>query len=128
MAGNDSEGIPDVFVFNEKTLIACIEVGAYVLSAIEDNQPARWVGNILVIDAEKSSAIHDTQQEPYTIVQKKLLGNRKYMRFDGADLILIIHSDVRLKDDRLMFAKKMNGVTSCNLAYQILKDDSFKPE
>ena len=108
LSGDDSLGVPDVFVFDQQDLVACIEVGAYVLSAIQDNQPALWDNGTLVVDLGKSTAIHEPQPEPYTIVQKKLKGERQYVRYPDASLILIIHSDVRLNGDALRFA--MDGL------------------
>ena len=116
LSGDDSLGVPDVFVFDGNDLVACIEVGAYVLGDIQDHQPACWNDGTLVIDIEKSTAIHEPQPQPYTIVHKKLAGGRQYIRYPGVRLILIIHSDVRLDGDRLRFA--MDGPLqmspSCN--------------
>jgi len=68
--GNDSFGIPDVFVFSQGKLISAVELGGYIFGEIEDIRSHNLVNGKMSIDVEKCIKIHRDQQPPFTIVEK----------------------------------------------------------
>jgi hypothetical protein len=111
--GNDDCGVPDAFIFEDSELIACVELVGYVLGQINEVQSHKMVGPFTFnIDLEKSTQIHTRQPHPYTLIGKKIQGGRQYERFDAQELILLIHTEVYVKNDSLCFA--MDGMMQLN--------------
>lgn len=111
--GNDDLGVPDAFVFKDKKLLACVELVGYVLGKINEIKSLAQVERLTFqIDIEKSTRIHTRQDHPYTLINKKMLGERQYKRYDSGKLILLIHTEVYVKNNSLCFA--MDGIMQMN--------------
>ena len=114
--GNDEEGIPDAFIFSGNKLLAAVELSGYILAQIEDIRSHTLKDGVLHIDIGKCTEIHSKQPHPYTIIEKKIRGKRKYKKFDDADLVLLIYSDVRCRNNELVFPSigRLQISPSCN--------------
>ncbi len=114
--GNDEKGVPDSFIYKENELIACIELSGYIFNEIEDIRSHKLINGIFHIDIEKSTQVHIKQPPPFTLIKKKIEGKRRYERYDADLLILLIYSDVRIRNDELIFAMvgPMQISPSCN--------------
>ncbi len=115
--GSDEEGVPDCFAFKSGVLHSAIELTAYVLGDIHDlRRVTQLANNYFMIDAGMSFRVHERQPHPRTLIQKKLLGERIYQRFDAKKLILLLYSDVLVRDNELSFAMlgPMNMSPSCD--------------
>jgi len=111
--GDDTCGVPDAFIVKDGELIACVELVGYVLGQINEVQSHKMVAPFTFnIDLEKSTQIHTRQPHPYTLIGKKIQGERQYDRFDAGELILLIHTEVYVKNDALCFA--MDGMMQLN--------------
>jgi len=111
--GNDEIGVPDIFLFRDDVLIACVELVGYTLGKINELKSHEQVENfVFKIDLEKSTEIHSRQPHPFTLIRKKILGERKYERFNSTELVLLIHTEVYVKNDSLVFA--MDGMMQLN--------------
>jgi len=111
--GNDDCGIPDAFIFKDGELISCVELVGYVLGQINEVQSLEMVADFTFnIDLAKATQIHARQPHPYTLIGKKIQGGRQYERFDARELILLIHTEVYVKNDALCFA--MDGMMLLN--------------
>lgn len=112
--GNDHCGIPDVFAFNQDDeLVACIELVGYTLGKINETQSHREIKPFhFEIDIEKCTDIHERQPHPFTLIHKKILGGRQYSRFDAQELILLVHTEVYVKNKTLCFAQ--DGIMQMN--------------
>lgn len=111
--GNDDLGVPDAFVFDGDNLLACIELVGYILGQINELQSHKMMGHMTFnIDIEESTRIHNKQPHPYTLIGKKIQGERQYEKFDAKELILLIHTEVYVKNDNLCFA--MDGMMQMN--------------
>jgi uncharacterized protein YacL (UPF0231 family) len=111
--GNDQLGIPDSFFFKDEKLIACVELVGYTLGKINEIKSHTQVGDFTFnIDISKSTKIHTRQPHPFTLIDKKIRGSRKYKRFGDESLILLIHTEVYVKNNKLCFA--MDGIMQLN--------------
>ena len=111
--GNDKIGVPDIFIFKDNSLIACVELVGYTLGKINELKSHVQVDKfVFYIDLEKSTQIHTRQPHPFTLIRKKILGERKYERYNSPELILLIHTEVYVKNDTLVFA--MDGIMQMN--------------
>ena len=101
------------FIFKDDELIACVELVGYVLGEINEVQSHKMVAPFTFnIDLEKSTQIHTRQPHPHTLIEKKIQGERQYDRFDSQELILLIHTEVYVKNNVLFFA--MDGMMQLN--------------
>ena len=102
--GNDELGVPDIFVFRGENLVYSIEISSYTFGKIQDLRPNQFVNGALHINIDESSAIHDPQENPYTIWQKKIANSQRYNRYNSERMILLLHSDVMESSGELTFA------------------------
>ena len=104
LAGNDSRRVCDCYVVKDDAVTMAIEIGGYIFTGIQDIRD-RYLRSdgVMVVDIGKCSKIHDSQPDPYTIIQKKILQGKEYLRHDKAKKCLIIHSDVCMVDGQLAF-------------------------
>jgi hypothetical protein len=115
--GSDAEGVPDCFGFQDEVLLAAVEVTGYVLGEIQDiRRVTQLAPNHFSIDAGGSFRVHERQPHPKTLIKKKILGERAYKKFDAKKLILLVHSDVLVREGELIFAMLglMNMSPSCD--------------
>jgi hypothetical protein len=115
--GSDETGIPDCFAFIEEKLDIAIEVTAYKLTNVHDiRRVSELSPHLYSIDVKQSSEVHSIQPHPSTLIFKKLRGERTYERFDARKLVLLIYSDVIVKNGELSFAMlgPMNMSPSCD--------------
>lgn len=111
--GNDEIGVPDAFLFHNNKLVACVELVGYVLGSINEIKSHTQTGKFeFSIDIEKCTEVHKRQNHPYTLINKKILGARQYQRYDAEKLILLIHTEVYVKNGSLRFA--MDGIMQMN--------------
>jgi len=111
--GNDELGVPDAFVFNNEQLLACVELVGYILGKINEIKSLTQIGEFsFSVDVEKCTEVHSRQEHPYTLIRKKIFGERQYQRYEAKHLILLIHTEVYVKNDSLCFA--MDGMMQMN--------------
>lgn len=114
--GDDDKGIPDVFIFQNDELISTLELCGYIFGGIEDLRSQNIVDGVTHIDIATCTSVHEKQPPPFTVIEKKVKGNRKYEKFENKPLLLLIYSDVRSRDGKLTFASigPMQISPSCN--------------
>jgi len=124
--GDDSCGIPDAFVFfKQDRLVACIELVGYTLGKINEIISHREIKPFRYeLDVEKCTEIHQRQPHPFTLIHKKILGARQYSRFDAQELILLVHTEVYVKNNTLCFAQ--DGIMKMNPSVNNFMHHKFK--